>query len=201
MLFRSPVWTSQLFVNDWWKQSGTPLNVTVTPRGDYLDLKIENLSGKKIPSARLIFGGRFYEVGDITKGISKMLVRISGQPLQPFVQGQVNQFNTAVQQRQQQFGAQEGGHLNDAFASTTAASFLATATTSTDPNQPWNQNNYSSRYVTPPGFDLTPLMQRGDAILLAWLPGETLVPTLNQFTPRYSRTGGQAQSFAFCSCT
>ena len=30
-------------------------------------------------------------------------------------------------------------------------------------------------------------MQRGDAVLLAWMPGETLVPTLNQFTPRYSR--------------
>jgi hypothetical protein len=30
-------------------------------------------------------------------------------------------------------------------------------------------------------------MQRGDAVLLAWVPGETLVPTLSQFTPRHAR--------------
>ncbi len=183
-----PVWTSQLFVNDWWKQGGSPLNVVVTPRAGQFDVKVENSLGKKIPSARLIIEGRMYELGDITKGLSKSIFRNSGQPLPLFVQGQINQFNTAVQQRQQQFGAREGGHLDDAFGGTTAASFLASAnTTPADPNQPWNQNNYWSRFVTPPGFDLTSLMQRGEAILLAWLPGETLVPALNQFTPRYSR--------------
>ena len=185
-----PVWTSQLFVNDWWKQSASPLNVTVTTRGDQFDLKIENPLGKKIPQAKLILGGRIYELGDITKGFSKLVVRNNGHPLQQlqqFVQGQVGQFNAAVQQRQQQFGAQGSGHLGDVFGSITAASFLATGNTSTGPSEPWNQNNYWSRFITPPGFDLTPLMQRGDAILLAWLPGETLAPPLNQFSPRYSR--------------
>jgi hypothetical protein len=73
------------------------------------------------------------------------------------------------------------------FNSTTAASFLGVANVSNDPSQPWNPNMYYTRFVTPPGFDLTPQMQRGDAILLAWMPGETIVPTLNKFSPRYSR--------------
>src|SRR6185503_7366359 len=59
-----PVWTSQLFVNDWWKQSSTPLNFRVTQRGDRYDVQIENPLGKKIPQARLIVDGRLYELGD-----------------------------------------------------------------------------------------------------------------------------------------
>ncbi len=134
-----PVWTSQLFVNDWWKQGVTPLTFTVTERGDWFDVKIENPLGKKIPQARLIIDGRIHELGDITKGKpTGTISRGSGQPLQNFVQNQVGQFNNAVMQRQQQFGAQHGGHLNDPFGATLGASFLAMASTSTDPNQ-WNQ--------------------------------------------------------------
>jgi hypothetical protein len=182
-----PVWTSQLFVNDWWKQSGSPLNVTITPRGNQFEVKIENPLGKKIPQAKLIIDGRLYELGDITKGVTKNLSYSGGAQLQPFVQTQVNQLSAAAQQRQQQFGSGHAGQLNDIFTSTTAASFLSVANTTYDANQPWNQYSYYSRFVTAPGFDLTPLMQRGDAVLLAWMPGETIVPTLNKFSPRYSR--------------
>lgn len=182
-----PVWTSQLFVNDWWKQAGTPLNLTVTPRGDQLDIKVENPLGKKIPQARLILDGRVYELGDVTRGRSMQVSRASGNQLQSLVQGQVGRFSQAAQSRQNQFGGNENAHIDDHFNSTALASFLGLATLQTDQNQPWNQFNYYSRFVTPPGFDLTPLMQRGDAILLAWMPGETLTPTLNKFSPRYSR--------------
>ena len=182
-----PVWMSQLYVNDWWRQGQAPLNVVITPQGQQLEVTVENPLGKKIPAARLVVDGRFYDLGDITKGVKRTLNRGSGQKLQDFVQGQAVQMNTAAQQRQQQFGSGEAGRLTDTFTATTAASFLAVATVNTDPNQPWNQNQYWSRFVTPPGFDLSPLMQRGDAVLLAWVPGETLVPTLNQFTPRHAR--------------
>ncbi len=180
-----PVWTSQLFVNDWWKQTGTPLNFTVTPRGDSYDVRIENPSGKKIPQARLIVDGRMHELGDVTKGGPRLIKAQGGTLLPAFVQVNVGRFNSAVQQRQQQFGSSHGERLDDNFVAIAAASFLATAVQSADPVQPGNQ--YWSRFVTPPGFDLTPLMQRGDAILLAWMPGDTLVPTLNKFSPRHSR--------------
>jgi hypothetical protein len=180
-----PVWTSQLFVNDWWRQSGSPLNVTVTRRGDNYEVKIENPLGKKIPTARIILEGRYHELGDITKGKTVQIYRASGGAVTAFVGTQMNVLNMAVQQRQQQFGSEHGGQINDAFGATMAASFLAVGAVSPDYNQPWHPGQ--NRFVTPPGFDLSPLMQRGDAILLAWMPGETLVPPLNQFSPRYSR--------------
>ena len=93
--------------------------------------------------------------------------------------------------RQNQFGGQNAGHITDVFDSTVAASFLQMANVSQDPSQPFNQFNYISRFVTPPGFDLTPQMKRGDAVVLAWLPNETLAPSLNQFAPRYSRKDTQ----------
>ena len=176
---------SQLFVNDWWKQSGAPLNVTVTPRGDSYDVRIENPSGKKITQARLIIDGRMYDLGDITQGGPRLIKSQSGTLLSAFVQVNVTRFNNAVQQRQQQFGSSQGDRLDDNFVAVTAASFLAVATLSADQNQ--YQNQYWSRFVSPAGFDLTPLMQRGDAVLLAWMPGETVVPTLNKFEPRYSK--------------
>ena len=182
-----PVWTSQLFVNDWWKQSAPLLNATITPRGNQFELKVENPLGKRIPQAKLILDGRIYDLGDISRGKTTTLFHSSGTQLQPFVQNQVNQLSAAAQQRQQQFGSGESGRIHDIFTSTMAASFLSVTTPNSDPNQPWNQYNYYSRFVTPPGFDLTALMQRGDAVLLAWMPGETIVPTLNKFSPRYSR--------------
>jgi hypothetical protein len=114
-------------VNDWWKQGSSPLNVTITPRGNSLDVKIENVLGKKIPQAKLIVDGRVHELGDITKGKTLTLSPQAGASLQPQVQNYVNQFGTAVQQRQRQFGGQDSGHIQDVFNATAAASFLGVA--------------------------------------------------------------------------
>jgi hypothetical protein len=180
-----PVWTSQLFVNDWWRQSPTPLNVTITPRADGYDVSVQNPSGKKIPQAMLIIEGRSYSLGDLTKGKTATILRGGGSAIQALVQNQVNAFSAVVQERQRQFGSQQGGRIADTFSGVLAASFLAAANPP-EGNQ-YQQYNAYNRFVTSPGFDLSPLMYRGDAILLAWMPGETLVPTINKFSPRYSR--------------
>ena len=44
-------------------------------------------------------------------------------------------------------------------------------------------NNYNN-FSVPPGFDLSPLVQRGDAVLLAWAPGYSFTKPLNQFAAR-----------------
>ena len=181
-----PVWTSQLFVNDWWKQTATPINVTVAPKNDRFEIKLENNTGKKIPQARLIVDGRIHDVGELTKTKTVTVYRSTGILLQASVQTQVNQFNQVVQQRMNQFGGSGSGHIDDVFNSALAASFLGVTTIGSDPNQQ-QYYPYYNRFVSPPGFDLTGVMQRGDAVLIAWMPGETLTPTLNKFTPRYSK--------------
>jgi hypothetical protein len=181
-----PVWTSQLFVNDWWRQGVSPLNVSITEGDQNIEVNIENPSGKKIPETQLIIGGRYYVLGDITNGKKTTFPRNSGSMLQNYVQGHVNNFAHVVQQRQSQFGGTEGGRITDIFNSTVTVSFLDLAQTTGDTSQPWNPT-YWSRFVTSPGFDLTSLMQRGDAILVAWMPDDTIVPTINKFSPRYSK--------------
>jgi hypothetical protein len=181
-----PVWTSQLFVNDWWRQGTSPLHVEVVQSGSEIEVRVQNTSGKKIPSARLVHDGRQFNLGDITHGTTNRFPRAEPMQLQNFVQNRVNQFSAVVQQRQNQFGGRESGRLEDVFENVSAASFLALANTTSDGGQPWNQQ-YWNRFVTPPGFDLSPLINRGEAILLAWMPGELIVPPLNKFTPRYSK--------------
>jgi hypothetical protein len=44
-----------------------------------------------------------------------------------------------------------------------------------------------ANFANTSSFDLSPVIQRGDAVLLAWLPGQGVAPSLNQFVPRYTR--------------
>ena len=180
-----PVWTSQLYAGDWWRQGTSPLNVIVTPRADGWDVKVENPQGKKIPQSRLVVGGRMFDLGDLTKGKTTVLLRGAGSSLRDFVMNQSGQLNNAVQQRQQQFGGEESGRINDAFVGAMAASFISLQG-DRNQEQPGNYYPYQGNFVTSPGFDLSPQIQRGDAVLLAWLPGQTLVAPLNKFTPRHS---------------
>jgi hypothetical protein len=184
-----PVWTSQLFVNDWWRQGTSPLNVSVNRSFGQVTVKIENPGGKRIPQAKLVVDGQIYDLGDITKGKPSTTLSAGGSPVANMVQVQANMFENVASQRRSQFGGAEGGHLDDIFGNTTAISFLGLAVTSGGQNQNYNINNgyYNSRFITSAGMDLTPLMLRGDAVLLAWMPDETIVPTLNKFTPRYSK--------------
>jgi hypothetical protein len=182
-----PVWSSQLFVNDWWQQGTPPVQVSViAPAGaPHIEVRVVNAAGKSLPAAKLVFEDRVYELGDITRGQTNQILRRNGAPLSSKIQGSVEELARAAQQRNRQFGGNEGSRLEDIFSSVTAASFLGLTTPHQDPNQ-WN-NPYWSRFVVPPNFDLTSTMRGGDAILFAWMPGETLVPTINRFTPRYSR--------------
>ena len=43
------------------------------------------------------------------------------------------------------------------------------------------------RFVTPPGMDLSPLLERGNAVFLAWEADFSPVKPMNQFATRRSR--------------
>ena len=179
----APIWTSQLFLSDWWRQDKTPINVTVTGgANDQFDFKVENLTGRKIPQARLVFGGRVLELGELPASKTFTVRRQQGQELLNYVNMQSGQFQNAANQRRNQFGGQVFA-LNDYFTAVSAASFLSLAPQrqQTDQFQPYNSNISTFR-----DFDLADCAGRGDAVLLAWLPGESLVAPLNRFTPRRS---------------
>ncbi|HTG44392.1 MAG TPA: hypothetical protein VK633_07650, partial [Verrucomicrobiae bacterium] len=86
-------------------------------------------------------------------------------------------FFAAVNYRQQAFGGNTQGRIDNLPGSTIAASFVSELE---------EQKNHRN-LITPPGVDLTPLLARGNAILLAWGGGYRASKPMNRFTARRSQ--------------
>jgi hypothetical protein len=96
-----------------------------------------------------------------------------GQRLSDFVTAQAGNFQNAATSRQRAFGASGSGHLTDLPNGTAAISFIS--------------NQQQSRFIAPPGLDLSPLLDQGNAVLLAWEAGYSPIKPLNQFSARRSQ--------------
>ena len=81
---------------------------------------------------------------------------------------------SAAQSRGQAFGRTKSGHLEDKKNGVVAASFLS---------QLNRQQGYQS-FSSPPGLDLSPVIDHGQAVLFAWAENYSPVAGMNQFTPR-----------------
>src|SRR5205085_2233549 len=68
-----PVWTSQLFVSDWWQSAPLPLSATVTPEGDGWRLKVENKAERNLSNAQIAIEGRIVNVGELPAHESKSI--------------------------------------------------------------------------------------------------------------------------------
>ena len=64
-----------------------------------------------------------------------------------------------------------------------AASFISQIRDSQASQQPYNNANF----LAPQGMDLSPLVDRGDAVLLAWAADYSLVKPMNRFAARRTR--------------
>lgn len=164
-----PVWTSQLFVSDWWRQSPTPVSLAVTPA----EITIDNNLDVPLTNVRVVIGGEMLLLDNVPASEKKTFARrgLSRTNLSVFVQDHARQFQGAVNARQQAFGSDARSRISDAVGATMAATFI-------DLNA--GQNSYEN-FSCPPGFELSHLTDRGDAVLLAWLPNHSLTQPLNQF--------------------
>jgi hypothetical protein len=182
-----PVWTSEMFVSEWWKQGGLPLRLSVKENADTFEVAVENYLDTRLNNTMVAVSGRLYSVGEFGPGEKRTvsLRKYAGESLDGFVQNYGGRFAAAVSQRHQAFGSDESWRISDPPRSAVAASFISRL----QRNRP-NQNQYSYGYnyaVTPPGFDLSELVNRGDAVFLAWAPGFSMVKPLNQFPARRSQ--------------
>ena len=75
------------------------------------------------------------------------------------------------------FGEQYGGRIDNGPNPAAAACFTRGFLSRSGGNNP---------FMTPPGLDLTELVDRGQAVLFAWTAGYAPVAPLNQFSPRRS---------------
>ncbi len=173
-----PVWTSQLYVSDWLRRGPAPLSLSVTPQGANVLVSVDNRLPAKLTNVKLVFEGQVLELGEVPAGqIRKFDLPRTGSSVQNFVQSRGNQFMSAAQQRQHAFGNNASAQIADLPGSAMAASFISQV-------QPSSRYGGSYNFITPPRFDLSPLLRRGDAVLLAWVPNHSPVSPINRFSPR-----------------
>lgn len=176
-----PVWTSQLFAADWWRQAATPLRVTLRAgtkeQADRWTIEVENRLDRPVADAKLVWHDRVYNVGRLAAGQTTNLFLDGGfESVSSFVSRYAQTFDQAANQRQQTFGNNERQVIRDLPQVAMATSFLGAS-----------RGGQSQNFIRSPGYDLTPLLERGDAVLLAWVPDYSPVKPLNQFSPRRSR--------------
>jgi hypothetical protein len=95
------------------------------------------------------------------------------------VQNQAAGFQTAIQQHNAAFGHSSQGWISDLPNTTVAASLLSLTE---------QQPNYYSRFISPPGLDMSPVLEHGSAVLFAWAGDYTPVKTIRQFSPKRSHS-------------
>jgi hypothetical protein len=172
-----PVWTSQLYLSDWWQGVAAPFDVAALTQGDGWRVTVKNNLEQPVKAAQLVIASRVVALGEIAAGQSRTFT-VKGEDgiaLRDFVQQHGAVFQHVAQQRQSAFGASKGGRLDDLPGSALTASFLMQL----GPGQ-----NYQGGFVQPPGLDLSKVVERGGVILLAWTPDTAPVASLNQFKPR-----------------
>jgi len=173
-----PVWTSQLFVSDWWQSAAMPLKVTVTPQGRIWQVKVENKLNQKIGPAKIVIGENIFDVGEIPPNESKTFScdpHSGATVLQTFLSQHGGNFQNVVQSRQHSFGSTSSGQIGDVPVAAMSASFLEKIS-----------GQGSQQFISPPGLDLSPVLDHGQAVVLAWVPGYLPAQPINQFTARRS---------------
>ena len=169
-------------MNDWWQSTFKPLNVSVVQRSDGWQVTVENKSDRKLTNARIVVSGYVMPLGSFAPNESRTINVSTGQgtPLRDFVSKHGQNFHGAISSRQQAFGATE--RVTDAQNASVAASFISQMGVA-NPNAPYS---YMGNFIAPPGLDLSTIVERGDAVVLAWVEGYSPIKPIYQFSPRRS---------------
>ncbi|HWX18645.1 MAG TPA: hypothetical protein VN578_01945 [Candidatus Binatia bacterium] len=174
-----PVWTSQLFVSDWWHAASVPLDFTVRPEGDGWQAELSNRTDRKLTNLQLVVEERIISLGEVGPGESKTVKVTRGQGMawRQYVNSQGSLFQQAVSERQHAFGSSESGRIPNLPDGAMAASFLS---------QLHQQQNYGNNFISPPGSDVSAVVEHGSALLLAWAGDYAPIKPMYQFSPRRS---------------
>ena len=174
-----PVWTSELFVTDWWSPGEAPVNASVSAQGEGWQVRVENHGDSNLTNLQLAVAGRIVALGDLPRAQSlvKVIKRDDGVPLRTFVWNFGGTFSEAITSRRQALGTSEGGQISDLPNSSMAVSFLS---------QIAQGQNYQYNFIAPPGLDLSGTVQQGRAVVLAWGANQAPIKPMYEFSPRRS---------------
>jgi hypothetical protein len=173
-----PVWTSQLFVSDWLQPAELPVSATVSQEKGNTFVSIQNHLNRDLTHVHLVLQGLVYSLDKLPAGKTSTMTLPQGESLQTFVFNNSSRFGEATAGRRQAFG-RETGRLDDAPKALMAVSFISSLADMTQVVQPGFNNQ--AGFVAPAGLDLSALVRRGDAVLLAWDAGNTLAGPVARF--------------------
>jgi hypothetical protein len=175
-----PVWTSQLYEQDWWELADVPLSAGAACHGDRLQLALTNHLDRELTALRVVAAGNVYELGKLSahQSTNYALSSLPGIALSTYFGADCAQkIGRAMSMRGQAFGGASEVTLSDFPRYAAAASFYSLMPDDT------SQSGYAAKLRGPWGLDLSPLEKRGDVIVLAWDNGHALQAPLNQFNP------------------
>jgi hypothetical protein len=169
-----PVWTSRLCVSDWLHGGAAPFHAAWIGGNETRRLQIRNQLPLPIGELWVVHADRAYELGALEVGATREVIPgESGSPLRSFMRAHARSFAFASHARNRAFGAdgREWAEAGGGFL--TAISFIGELE-----EMPGSSER---QYLFPAGLDLSPVAGRGDAVILAWVPGYGPVPSLRQF--------------------
>ena len=173
-----PVWTSQLFCNDWWDETSEGIHVAVKAAGDGWEVSVDNRTRTKLDHVQLVIDQRIHSLESIPSKSSKTsrVSRTAGLALIDYVDSHGGQFSTAASSRRRAFGESEGGRLDDLPNAGATLSFIGLL----------RNNQQHASFVVPRGLDLSPRIKEGRAVLLAWSDDFSPTSPLPRFKPTWS---------------
>lgn len=168
-----PVWTSQLCLSDWWTSGELPLTASIKPKANGWTVTVENHSGKAVTVVRLVVSRLIFDLGTLSPGEKKTLELDQRNAISTvnFVRNLAGQYQSVLQQRQYAFGSSGGGHIDDLPSASMAVSLLGEVASV----------HGGMNFPASPGLELSANVKDGSALLLAWSPGASPVPQINQF--------------------
>jgi hypothetical protein len=123
----------------------------------------------------VIRGLRMYRIGSIAGGEeTRVDFQGNGDSYVDFARNWSTDFTRVAGRRTEVFGGGDQDAPIDNWGDAAIAASFAQHVTGGD--------NSSRQFIWPPTFDLTPNADRGDLIILAYLPGDSVLPAMNRFS-------------------
>ncbi len=187
-----PVWTSQMFVTDWWESGAAPLVAEVRVEGNKITGSVRNLSDEKMEGVRVFVRNRFFDVGTLAPGeIHPLDLSLNGGSMtDQFLSTVTTEFSQAANQRGSAFGRMNYTLLKDAKDAVMAASLVNGNVERQLEEQGFNghRNEFASERDAGVGHLLHKrrgaALERDRAIVMAWAEESRPTVAMHQFNPR-----------------
>lgn len=171
-----PVWSSQLYVSDWWQPGEPPIVCQIVGPPGYEQLVIQNRTPVKLTRSMFAWNEQLYTVGDIPAQSTHTVKLDRGRSsVDGAVKNYSSGFYQAVTSRTRAFGSAQTAWLNDIPNGIIGASFLSYASAS----QP------HLRFESTPGTQLE--TKGSNPVLFAFALDYSPTQPLAQFSPKRTK--------------